>query len=70
MTEAWPLDTEKPGRRRAQESSALASSIFLVARKRDGSRTGSYEVEVRPELEQIVRERVGALWNEGILAQI
>jgi putative DNA methylase len=67
VTEAWPLDTEKPGRRRAQESSALASSIFLVARKRDGSRTGSYEDEVRPELEQIVRERVGALWNEGIL---
>ncbi|MGO8897819.1 MAG: DUF1156 domain-containing protein [Isosphaeraceae bacterium] len=67
VTEAWPLDTEKPGRVRAQDSAALASSIFLVARKREGAATGSYEDEVRPELEQIVRERVSALWAEGIL---
>jgi putative DNA methylase len=67
VSEAWPLDTEKPGRLRAQESAALASSIFLVAQKREGATTGSYEDEVRPELERIVRERVSALWNEGIL---
>jgi len=66
VTEAWPLDTEKPGRMLAQETSALASSIFLIARKRDGARTGSYEDEVRPELEQIVRERVETLWSMGI----
>lgn len=66
VTEAWPLDTEKPGRLRAQESSALATSIFLIARKRDGAKTGSYEDEVRPELEQIVRERVETLWRMGI----
>ena len=66
VTEAWPMDTEKPGRLRAQESSALASSIFLVARKREGGLTGSYEDEVHPELEQIVRERVDSLWKMGI----
>jgi putative DNA methylase len=66
VTEAWPMDTEKPGRLRAQDSAALASSIFLVARKRDGARTGEYETEVRPELERIVRERVETLWNMGI----
>jgi len=33
--EAWPLSTEKPGRLLAQRTAALASSIFLVARKRD-----------------------------------
>lgn len=66
VTEAWPLDTEKPGRLRAQESAALASSIFLVARKREGSLTGSYEDEVRSELEKIVRERVDSLWKMGI----
>ena len=34
VTEAWPLDTERSSRFRAQGSAALASSIFLVARKR------------------------------------
>lgn len=66
VTEAWPLDTEKPGRLRAQESAALSSSIFLVARKREGGETGSYEDEVQSELDHIVRERVDSLWKMGI----
>jgi putative DNA methylase len=66
VTEAWPLDTEKPGRLRAQESAALASSIFLVARKREGAEIGSYEDEVRSDLAKIVRERVDSLWKMGI----
>ncbi len=66
ITEAWPLDTEKAGRLLAQNTAALASSIFLVARKQEGSSTGSYDVDVRPELEQIVRERVDTLWKMGI----
>jgi putative DNA methylase len=66
VTEAWPLDTEMKSRLIAMETASLASSIFLVARKRDGAETGSYEDEVRPELEQIVRERVDSLWKMGI----
>jgi len=66
VTEAWPLDTEKPGRLVAQESAALASSIFLIARKREGVAVGNYEEEVRRELDRIVRERVGTLWDMGI----
>jgi putative DNA methylase len=66
VTEAWPLDTEKPGRLVAQEASALASGIFIVARKRDGATTGKYEEAVRQDLEQIVRERVETLWEMGI----
>jgi putative DNA methylase len=66
VSEAWPMETEKPGRLRAQDSAALASSIFLVARKREGQEKGLYETEVRPELEQIVRDRVAALWEMGV----
>jgi putative DNA methylase len=66
VTEAWPLDTEKPGRLRAQDSAALASSILLVGRRRDGAETGQYETQVRPELEKIIRERVETLWEMGI----
>jgi putative DNA methylase len=65
VTEAWPLDTEGY-RLVALNSAALASSIFLVARKREGAETGSYEDDVRPELERIVRERVDSLWKMGI----
>ena len=66
VTEAWPLDTEMKSRVLAMNTSALASSIFLVARKRDGAETGGYEQQVRPELESIVRERVETLWDMGI----
>jgi putative DNA methylase len=91
VTEAWPLDTEMKSRLRGMESAALASSIFLVARKRVGRAvgraasptsiidrlaarndrlaagpTGSYEDEVQPELERIVRERVETLWEMGV----
>lgn len=67
ITEAWPLATEMKGGRKKVEKAMLASSIFLVARKRDGAETvGNYEEDVRPELEAIVRERVGTLWDMGI----
>jgi putative DNA methylase len=66
ISEAWPLDTERKSRMIAMDTAALASSIFLVARKRVGAVVGKYEEEVRPELEQIVRERVATLWEMGI----
>jgi putative DNA methylase len=66
IEEAWPLDTEMKTRIRAIDSASLASSIFLVTRKREGASVGKYEPEVQPELEQVVRERVGALWDAGI----
>jgi putative DNA methylase len=48
------------------DSAALATSISLVARKQMVSATGSYESDVQPELEAIVRERVETLWDQGI----
>jgi len=66
VTEAWPLDTEMGARIRAVDTASLASSIFLVARRREGDGTGAYETQVRPDLESIVRERVDTLWAQGI----
>jgi putative DNA methylase len=66
ITEAWPLDTELKARMRAMDSAALATSIFLFGRKRVGKLAGSYETEVQPDLENIVRERVQTLWDQGI----
>jgi putative DNA methylase len=66
VVEAWPLDTERGARLLAIDTASLASSIFLVARKHESTVHGSYEDEVRPELERIVRERVDSLWKMGI----
>ncbi len=66
VTEAWPLNTEMRTRLRGMESAALASSIFIVARRREGDEVGDYVREVRPQLAEIVRERVETLMAEGI----
>ncbi|MBN1458801.1 MAG: DUF1156 domain-containing protein [Armatimonadetes bacterium] len=66
VTEAWPLDTETKARVAHRGDAALASSIFLVARRRVEGRAGSYEEDVRAELEGIVRERVSTFWDLGI----
>jgi putative DNA methylase len=66
IVEAWPLDTEMPVRGRARESAALASSIFLVGRPRLEERVGDWAHDVRPELQEIVSERVQSLTELGI----
>jgi putative DNA methylase len=65
VSEAWPLDTERPGRVISIDTASLTSSIFLVTRKASDNEIASYE-EVRPELERVVRERVETLWQMGI----
>lgn len=65
ITEAWPLDTEQQGGLRSLRAS-LASSIFLVARKRTNSEVGDYAMDVKPQLAEIVKERVKTLIEEGV----
>jgi putative DNA methylase len=66
VIEAWPLQTERPGRLLEIGTSALSSSIFLVARKRENQKNIVDYHAVKQELENIVEERAKALWNEGI----
>ncbi|MFL5656640.1 MAG: hypothetical protein ACJ8CB_20975 [Ktedonobacteraceae bacterium] len=66
ITEAWPLDTERPGRVRDINSAALASSIFLVARRRENEETGDYLSQVRPQLASIINERLDTLIGAGV----
>ncbi|WP_445633941.1 GIY-YIG domain-containing protein [Nostoc sp. DSM 114161] len=65
ITEAWPLDTEQQGGLRGLRAS-LASSIFLVSRKRIDTRIGDYTTDVRPLLSEIIRDRVKILITEGV----
>ncbi len=66
ITEAWPLDTEMKARSVAQGTAALASSIFLVARRRENEDTGDYLSQVRPQLISIINERLDTLIGAGL----
>lgn len=65
VTGAWPLRTEKRGRLRSQESAALASSIYMIARKFQKMPTGFYN-EVRQELRTHLHTRLDKIWKEGV----
>jgi putative DNA methylase len=66
VVEAWPLDTEMPTRSSGQGTASLASSIFLVARRREQEGVGNWSSDVYPELQSIVAERVAALPTMGV----
>jgi putative DNA methylase len=65
VSAAWPLNTEMQSRLRANESAALASSIYIVARKAPRQGLGFYH-EVRAELRRHLDERLQRLWEEGV----
>jgi putative DNA methylase len=65
MTASWPIHTEMEARLNAQETASLASSIYMVCRKRTGQAVGEY-AQVRREVEQRVRQRLQQFWDEGI----
>jgi putative DNA methylase len=66
IVEAWPLDTEMPTRALGQNAASLASSIFLVARRRETEEVGDWVNDVQPELQRIVAERVAELPEMGV----
>jgi putative DNA methylase len=65
ITEAWPLDTEMPERSIGQGTASLASSIFLVARRRDHEAIGQF-ADVERELDAVIAERLERLTEAGV----
>lgn len=73
FTGSWPIDTERPGRLRSQNSAALASSVHLVCRPRenaDGSliqnQIGDWR-DVQEELPKRIHEWMPRLAAEGVV---
>lgn len=66
ITASWPINTEMQTRLRARESAALASSIYIVARKMERKEMGWFD-EVKGEIKKYLDEKMEQLWNEGIL---
>jgi adenine-specific DNA methylase len=65
LTASWPVHTEMKARLRANESAALASSIYMICRKRTEKKT-AYFNEIKPLIEARIREKLDQFWNEGI----
>jgi putative DNA methylase len=66
VTEAWPIDTEMGARLLGQGSAALASSIFIVAKKRQGQEIANFRRDVKPELDRIIAERIQTLMENKV----
>jgi putative DNA methylase len=65
ITGAWPINTEMQSRLNAKETAALASSIYIIARKMKRTQTGFYH-EVKEKLEKHLNKKLERLWREGI----
>ncbi len=72
FTGSWPIDTERPGRLRAQGSAALASSVHLVCRPRENADGNLRDVvgewrDVLSELPSRIHEWMPRLAAEGVV---
>jgi putative DNA methylase len=66
VTASWPIDTEMGNRTRALNSAALASSIWLVCRKRpETAGIGRYG-DVMRRMQERITERLRYFWDQGI----
>ena len=66
VTASWPVDTEKGNRTAAQGRAALATSLWLVCRKRSKkARVGRYR-KVKREMQKRITERLRYFWDARI----
>ncbi|PKP59482.1 DNA methylase [Candidatus Atribacteria bacterium HGW-Atribacteria-1] len=65
ITASWPINTEMQARLNAKETAALASSIYIVARKIERKETGWFN-EVKEEIKKHIYQKLERLWQEGI----
>lgn len=63
---SWPFSTEMANRLRGMDSAALASSIFLVCRKRHSTAGVGRATTVREEIRRNVHTRLSEFWAQGL----
>ena len=62
---AWPIQTEQVSRTRAMSSAALASSVWIVCRKRQPGRPG-WDNAVLDEMRDNITQKLRDFWDAGI----
>jgi hypothetical protein len=63
---SWPIQTEMGNRTRALSSAALASSIWLVCRKRPAAARPGWDSSVLEQMRANISQRLNAFWDAGI----
>ncbi len=63
---SWPIQTEMGNRTRSQASAALASSVWLVCKKRPTMSRPGWDNQVLEEMRQNIREKLREFWDAGI----
>src|SRR5690606_8644060 len=61
---SWPIQTERQVRTRSLASAALASSVWLVCRKRPAARPG-WDTAVLVEMRERIYTQLRAFWDAG-----
>ena len=62
---SWPIQTEQNSRMRAMSSAALASSVWIVCRKRGPARPG-WDAAVLGEMRENITQQLRDFWDAGI----
>ena len=63
---SWPIDTEQGARMRAQGRASLATSLWLVCRKRSTSARAGYYGNLKKEMWEQTTKRLRYFWDAGI----
>ena len=63
---SWPIQTEQASRMRAQSSSALASSVWLVCKKRSVTAKPGWDNKVLDEMRSNIATQLRDFWDAGI----
>ena len=66
VTASWPIRTEMASRQRSLSSAALASSIWLVCRKRPAAARAGWDNRVLAEMRTNITQRLRDFWDAGL----
>jgi putative DNA methylase len=63
---SWPIQTEMGNRTRAHGSAALASSVWLICKKRSASARPGWDNKVLDDMRVNISQRLREFWDAGV----
>ena len=66
VTGSWPIQTEQPSRTRGLSSAALASSVWMICKKRPVDARPGWDTQILDEMRENIRGQLREFWDAGI----